>query len=112
MNNRYKIEYLPVAEDDLTEILQYIHRDNPSAAWKVLERIEKVVAQLASFPNMGKPPHNNWLARLGYLHISIDKYSVFYIINEDVVEVHGIVNAQRDYKFLVERVTQSGGRSL
>jgi toxin ParE1/3/4 len=41
------------AEDDLIEIWRYIARDNPDAADRLLDRIERVVELLARHPLMG-----------------------------------------------------------
>jgi plasmid stabilization system protein ParE len=35
MSKNYKIEYLPIAQDDLIDIFEYIREDNPDAAAKI-----------------------------------------------------------------------------
>ncbi|MCK4260767.1 MAG: hypothetical protein KAX49_17455 [Halanaerobiales bacterium] len=46
MNNKYQIQYLPIAEKDLTEILEYIQIDNPYAALKLLDQIDEAISKL------------------------------------------------------------------
>lgn len=43
------------ASDDLTRIVEYIRRDNPSAAARVARTIYEGVAQLKQMPERGRP---------------------------------------------------------
>jgi plasmid stabilization system protein ParE len=43
------------AEAHLQSILDYIHKDNPTAAQKVARRIRTVVEMLRYFPEAGRP---------------------------------------------------------
>jgi plasmid stabilization system protein ParE len=50
--NKYEIEYLPVAKQDLAEIITYIAVDlaAPQAAANLLEKIEQAIKSLKTFP--------------------------------------------------------------
>jgi addiction module RelE/StbE family toxin len=52
-----KISFEPVARDELNDIFEWIAKDNPDAAYKLIARIEEKVTRLAA-PNlahMGRP---------------------------------------------------------
>ena len=53
MSKKYKIEYLPIAQDDLIDIFDYIKEDNPDAAANFIKRIDKAVSKLDLFPLLG-----------------------------------------------------------
>ena len=101
MDNRFRIEYLPIAENDLTQILEYIQVDNPSAALSFIEEIDRAISKLAFFPFMGPVPKDQRLIYLNYRMLVIGNYLVFYAILEDVVEIRRIIHAKRKYDFLV-----------
>jgi toxin ParE1/3/4 len=97
----FTVRLLPVAEDDLDEILVFIAADNLTAALGLAERIEKRLAELSSFPRIGRVPHERELARAGYRYLVIDDFLVFYTIEKRTVFVHRILHGARDYKGLL-----------
>jgi len=50
-----EIEWRPLAENDLAEIVRYIAADDPRAAYEVLDEIRARTAALAEHPNVGRP---------------------------------------------------------
>lgn len=101
MNKKFKIEYLPIAKKDLTEILEYIQIDNPSVALKLLDEIDKTIAKLAYFPYIGHIPKDQRLIFLNYRMLVVETYIVFYVVLDDVVEIRRILHGKRKYDFLV-----------
>lgn len=53
MEKKYLIDYLPIAEQDVTEIFDYISNDDPSPALNMPKRNMIVKA---SFISMAPPP--------------------------------------------------------
>lgn len=100
MNNKYPIEYLPIAEQDLIEILEYIQIDNPSAALQLLEEIDKSISKLAYFPYMGHMPKDQRLIQLNYRTLVVESYLVFYVVLDEIVEIRRILHGKRKYDFL------------
>lgn len=49
-----KIEWLPRAEKNLNDQLDYIEQDNIQAADTVAERVQRQTGQLARFPELGR----------------------------------------------------------
>src|SRR5665648_359216 len=72
MKNKYPIEYLPIAEKDLIEILEYVQIDNPAAALQLLEEIDKAISKLAYFPYMGYIPKDQRLIQLSYRNLVVE----------------------------------------
>jgi len=61
MSKQFKVNYLPIAKNDLEEILEYIQKDSPNTASNFLNQIDKTISQLSSFPHMGVIPKDNHL---------------------------------------------------
>lgn len=101
MSSKFLTEYLPIAEKDLTEILEYIQIDNPIAALKLLDEIDKAISKLAYFPYMGHVPKDHRLIQLNYRMLIVENYLVFYAVLDNVVEIRRILHGRRKYDFLV-----------
>jgi toxin ParE1/3/4 len=100
MKNKYPIEYLPIAEKDLMEILVYIQTDNPAAALQLLEELDKAILKLAYFPYMGSIPKDQRLIQLNYRTLVVENYLVFYVVLDEIVEIRRILHGKRKYGFL------------
>lgn len=98
---RYQINLTEAAEQDLTEIVDYIADENPAAALKVAIKIEKNILKLEDFPLVGVVPRVRRLAKKGYRILIVDDYLVFYIIaDNEMIEIRRILSGKRDYQFL------------
>src|SRR5690554_4467562 len=101
MSKKYRIQYLPVAQQDLIDILKYISKDNPSAALKLIEKIDEMISKLEDFPLMGVTPKNLRLKALNYKMLIADNYLVFYVLKVDVVETRRIIHSKRNNQFII-----------
>lgn len=99
---KYKIEYLPIAYDDLEDIFTYVAADNSSAAVKLLADIDKAILNLEDFPDMGVKPKNRHLVMKSYQLLIVDDYLVFYVVVDDVIEIRRIISGKRNYAGLVK----------
>ncbi|MBW8382006.1 MAG: type II toxin-antitoxin system RelE/ParE family toxin [Youngiibacter sp.] len=99
MNKKYNIEYLPVAEEDLKNIFEYILNDSPASALKILEMFDKAVTRLSYFPYLGTVPKDPGLTRMKYRFLVVDTFLVFYKVIEETesVEIRRILNSKQDY---------------
>ncbi len=91
------VRVLRPAEEDLTEIYEYIAADNPSAAERLLTRIEKDLSTLARRPMLGPVPRDPDIAQLGYRSLIIGDYLAFYKIEGSQILIHRILHGARDY---------------
>lgn len=101
MNQKCEVHYLPAAQQDLIDILNYIKQDNPTAALKLIHEIDGVISKLEDFPNMGVTPKDLRLKSLNYKMLVIDNFLVFYAIKGSIIEIRRIVHGKRKYSFLL-----------
>ncbi|MFC4600822.1 type II toxin-antitoxin system RelE/ParE family toxin [Cohnella hongkongensis] len=100
MEKKYKIEYLPIAEEDLSNIIHYIMLDNPDAALSMANKLDQSISVLEMFPNSGAIPNDIRLQTLNYRMLVVDPYLVFYVVLNDTVEIRRILHGKRKYNFL------------
>lgn len=99
---KHLISITEAAEQDLTKIVDYIKCDNPAAALKLADNIERGILMLEDFPLTGTTPKNRRLTRQGYRILIVDSYLVFYVfLNNEMVEIRRIFSGRRDYQFLL-----------
>ena len=98
---RFKIKYLPIAQQDLIDIFDYIKQDDPTAAVEFIDKIDETITKLESYPNIGVVPKDDRLELLGYRMLVIQNYLVFYAVREDIVEIRRIIHGSRKYSFLL-----------
>ena len=101
MKKKHKIKYLPIAQQDLIDIFDYIKEDNPSAVKNFIDKIDKSILKLETFPQLGVVPQDDRLELLGYRMLVIDNYLIFYVIKENIVEIRRIIHGSRKYSFLL-----------
>ena len=101
MEKKFNIVYLPIAEQDLIEIVEYIMLDNPDAALSMLGRFDEAISVLEIFPLSGATPNDVRLQSLNYRILVVDSYLVFYVPFPGFVEIRRILHAKRKYDFLI-----------
>jgi toxin ParE1/3/4 len=101
MSKKYIIEYLPIAEKDLTEIIEYVQLDSPQSALNLLDEIDNTISKLEDFPNIGKIPKDARLQYLNYRILIVSSYLVFYVVKDNIVEIRRILHGKRKYDFLL-----------
>jgi toxin ParE1/3/4 len=100
---RYRLEYLPVAERDLLDILDYIARDRPAAARAFVDRLERAIDRLAIFPRSGREPEDDRLRQLGYRVLVVEDYLVFYVVTGRTVQIRRVIHGARRHDFLLPK---------
>ncbi len=95
---QYKLRFLPLFEEDLNSIVDYIagRLKNPDAADKLVDDVQKAIrARQSCAESFEKYPSAK--ERLyPYYRINIRNYTVFYVVIGDVMEVRRIVYSRRD----------------
>ncbi len=94
---KFTVRLLRSAEEDLSEIVEFIAAENVTAAVSILERIEKDLQLLAHQPHLGRIPEEEELVRMGYRFLVILNHLAFYTVEERTVLVHRIIHGARDY---------------
>lgn len=98
---RYKIKIFPTAGQDLEDVIEYLNTLSPAAALKYYDQIVSEIASLAKMPERCPRPKDLALAAKGYRCLIVKNYLVFYVIIGDVVQIHRILYARRDYQSLL-----------
>lgn len=101
MSRRYSVRYLPAAQQDLLDILDYIARDNPATGHAFVDRIDRVIGSLARFPKSGRVPRDARLRRAGYRMLVVDDYLVFYMVVRRTIQIRRVIHGARRYEFLL-----------
>jgi len=101
MKKNYKILYLPIAEDDLNSIIDYILIDNPLNAINMLDKFETSISKLSSFPYLGSIPKDERLKQLNYRILVVETFLVFYVFSNDTVEIRRILSGKRKYECII-----------
>lgn len=101
----YKLEYLPVARQDLIDIVLYISQElqNPDAANRLAEKLIETAEKVLTFP--GNPSyHPIKPLRHEYRKAIVQNYLMFYRIDEEkkLVTVARVLYAKRNYNRLLE----------
>ncbi|MEW6447597.1 MAG: type II toxin-antitoxin system RelE/ParE family toxin [Bacillota bacterium] len=100
--DRYEIIYLPSAQGDLLDIFDYVKRDRPEAANRLLQLVDEAIGRVADFPWLGREPRDERLQQLGYRILVVDNYLIFYVVKSGHVEIRRVIHGRRRYEFLLE----------
>ena len=102
---RFDVLLTEHAERDLAELYDYIaEHDTPGNAARVLDRIERALQSLSTFPERGS--HLKELLALGmreYRQTFFKPYRLIYRIVEQRVYVYLVVDGRRDMQGLLAR---------
>ena len=86
--SKYGIRYTSLAVDDLDLAFSYIAQENLQAANELLDKLENAILQLQSFPQLGVVlPNQKTYEVTGYRYLAVDKYVVFYRIDDTQKEI-------------------------
>ena len=102
----YKIRYLPLALDDLKSITRYItyQLKAPQAAERLLSKIDKEVLKIAENPFRCHLYNSIEKLKHEYRILHINNYSLFYVVNNDKVEIHRVIYSRRDIPQILKKM--------
>lgn len=95
----------PCVEDELWAIWEYIARDNPDAATRVVEAAYETFKVLAANPTFGRVRkfHNSRLkGARSWLVSSFENYVIFYRATSEGIEVLHVYHGARDIDALFD----------
>lgn len=102
----YTVEYLPVARQDMIEIVRYISQDlqNPAAANQLAIELIEAGDSIPGFPYANPAYTPIRPLKHEYRKLLIQNYFMFYWVDEaeQLVTVARVVYAKRDYERLLE----------
>ena len=94
----HKIVYLPVAERDLLETLEYLAAtlDAPKAAADLLKEFDRTVQQIARFPYACELYRTDRPMKDEIRKVPIKNYVLYYAVFPDYVEIRRFLHSRRD----------------
>lgn len=94
----YKLRILPLFEDDLNEIVDYIayHLKNPSAAERLIDDAETAIYERLSCAESFEPYPSTKQREYPYYPIQIRNFTIFYVVIGETMEVRRILYSRRD----------------
>ena len=104
MSKRYKLRYLPLFWEDLSQAASYIAFDlkNPAAASRLVDGVEAGILEHLKNPTMA-PTYPSTRKRANPYHrFYVGNYMVFYVVIDDVVEVRRMLYKGRDIESIIK----------
>ena len=102
----YKLEYLPVARQDMIDIVRYISRElsNPEAAERLAGEMIEAADRLMDFPYTNRVYHPIRPLKQEYRRLLVQNYIIFYYVDEQnkLITISRVIYARREYGKLLD----------
>lgn len=94
----YKIRFLPLFEEDLSEIVDYItyRLKNPIAAGDLVDAVQLAIRERSTCAEAFEPYRSAKERAYPYYRIYVKNYIIFYVVIGDVMEVRRILYNRRN----------------
>ena len=105
--NWYKVEFLPSALNDMTEIVSsFVMLGSKTGAVRIKEQMKKAALQIAEFPYSGVAVPDEKISKMGFRMIVVEKYLMLYKVFDDECRVlfYRVLNGKRDYPHLITKL--------
>lgn len=93
----YNIDYLPSAKQDFSNIVLTLKARYPTTAQFRYDNLYDGIHLLENNPLLGKKYKSN-VSNLSYRKLIVNEWLVFYVVNDDTIDIHAIINGKTDYK--------------
>ncbi len=102
-DNGYQLRILPIFEQDLNQIVDYITQtlSSPDAAIRLVDEVQLAIAERVSHPTIFEPFRSAHQRKYPYYVIRVRNYSIFYVVIDQVMEVRRILYSKRDFNHLI-----------
>ena len=97
MAKKYEVIITPSAQKDLTEIKSYFTNVLKTSSNSIFEKFLEQVKILKVHPFTYKVHQDPLLKLVGYRIIPIDNNLMFYVIKSNIVQIHRVLYAKRNY---------------
>ncbi len=94
----YKVRYLPLAEEDVLDAVDYIagKLGNPPAAEALLAELDAAVESIARFPYSCQLYITDRPMRDELRKVPVKNYILYYTVSDDTVEIRRFICGRRD----------------
>lgn len=95
---RYELRVLPLFEEDLNEIIDYIcyNLQNPIAAEDMVGAVEKAVYERLDCAEAFEPYYSTKERQYPYYRIPVKNYTIYYVVIGNIMELRRILYSRRD----------------
>ncbi len=95
---QYTLRFLPLFEDDLNSIVDYISTQlqNPTAANNLVNEVENAIFNRLPYAESFEPYNSIVNHKNPYYYIKVKNYLIFYVVLDNVMEVRRIIYSHRD----------------
>ena len=99
----YKLRYTQDFRDDLTGIVDYIAGTllNPDAAQRLVDDVHSAILERLKSPASFEQYHSRLSLQDVWYRIRVRNFTVFYVVEENTMEVRRILYEHRDWKSLI-----------
>lgn len=99
-DKHYKLRFLPLFEEDLNEIVDYIvdRLQNPAAAENLVKLVQGAIQERLPHAEAFEPYRSAKERQYPYYRIYVRNYVIFYVVIDDVMEVRRILYNRRNMK--------------
>ncbi len=94
---KYKVRIYPSAENDLIEIKDYFVNKLKTTPNNLFEKLYKIIDVLEENPFIFPLLKDIFLNQLGYRMVPVDNFLLFYIIQNNEVQIHRFLYGKRNY---------------
>ncbi|SFE34833.1 type II toxin-antitoxin system RelE/ParE family toxin [Peptostreptococcus sp. D1] len=100
----YKLTFLPLFEEDLNEVVDYISLKlkNPSAAHRLVDDVEQAILKRLDSPLIFAPYASAKNRKYPYYRINVRNFSIFYVVIDDTMEVRRFIYSKRNIDALLK----------
>lgn len=98
---KYRLLIFPSAKQDLQDIVDYVNELSPEAALKLYDEIVEGIGSLTQMPERCPLLKSPVLKAKGYRVLIVHNCLVFYVVNDNKVEIRRILHGRRRYEFLL-----------
>ena len=100
----FEVKYLPSFYQELNAIVEYISvtLEAPRAALNLLDELEEEINNLKKYPNAHRLYRPIKPISTEYRIITVKNYYVFYVVLDDIIEIHRIIYKKRNLSQLIK----------
>ena len=100
IGKRYELRILPLFEDGLNEIVDYIayRLRNPVAAERLVDDVEAAIEERRSCAEAFEPYPSSRRREHPYYRIQVRNFTVFYVVIDGTMEVRRILYSRSDIR--------------
>lgn len=97
-SKKYKLQILPLFEEDLNEIIDYIafKLKNQKAAMDLVDTVEMAIDHRLSNPESFESFQSVKEREHPYYRIRVKNFTIFYVVFDDIMEVRRILYSRRN----------------